>query len=186
MGEVDRLGADFVRAAAWVAEQRPRIQFVAPMASPGIRHVFEKKIAEVPNAPRIIVIDGQAQRVLAAADAVLVASGTATLETLLSRRPMVVAYRFGAITAFVVRSLGLVKVANFSQPNLLIGRNLVPEFLQEQVTGPALGAALLRVLDDPEFHAELEREFRTVHETLRCGGADRAASAVLECVRGHA
>jgi lipid-A-disaccharide synthase len=186
MGEVERLGADFVRAAAWVGERRPQIQFVAPMASPRIRNAFEKKIAEVPNAPRITVLDGQAQRVLAAADAVLVASGTATLETLLSRRPMVVAYRFSAITAFVVRSLGLVKVANFSQPNLLIGRSLVPEFLQEQVTSPALGAALLRVLEDQDFHAELDREFLRVHETLRCGGADRAATAILECVRGHA
>jgi lipid-A-disaccharide synthase len=186
MGEVERLGADFVRAATWVAERRPQIQFVAPMASPRIRHAFEKKIAEVPNAPRITVLDGQAQRVLAACDAVLVASGTATLETLLSRRPMVVAYRFSAITAFVVRSLGLVKVANFSQPNLLIGRSLVPEFLQEQVTSPALGAALLRVLEDQDFHAELDREFRRVHETLRLGGADRAATAILECVRGHA
>jgi len=186
MGEVDRLGADFVRAAAWIAERRPHIQFVAPMASPRIRHAFEKKIAEVPNAPRITVVDGQAQRVLAASDAVLVASGTATLETLLSRRPMVVAYRFSAITAFVVRSLGLVKVTNFSQPNLLIGRSLVPEFLQEQVTSPALGAALLRVLEDRDVHAELDHEFRRVHETLRRGGADRAATAILECVRGHA
>jgi lipid-A-disaccharide synthase len=186
MGEVERLGADFVRAAAWVAQRRPQIQFVAPMASPRIRHAFEKKIAEVPNAPRIIVLDGQSHRVLAAADAVVVASGTATLETLLSRRPMVVAYRFSAITAFVVRSLGLVKVANFSQPNLLVGRNLVPEFLQEQVTSPALGEALLRVLEDENHHAELDREFRALHETLRRGGADRAASAIIECVRGYA
>lgn len=186
LGEVERLGADFVRAAAWVAERRPNIQFVAPMASPRVRYAFEKKIAEVPNAPRINVIDGQAQRALAAADAVLVASGTATLETLLSRRPMVVAYRFGAITAFLLRGLGLVKVANFSQPNLLVGRSLVPEFLQEQVSGPALGEALLRVLDDQNLLAEMEREFRTVHETLRRGGAERAASAILERVRGHA
>ena len=186
LGEVERLGGDFVRAAAWITDQRPNIQFVAPMASPRVRHVFEKKIAEVPNAPRINVIDGQAQQVLAAADAVLVASGTATLETLLSRRPMVVAYRFGALTAFLLRGLGLVKVANFSQPNLLIGRSLVPEFLQEQVNGPALGEALLRVLDDQSLVAEMDREFRTIHETLRRGGAERAATAILERVRGHA
>src|ERR1700761_2180332 len=104
-------------------------------------------MAEVPVMPAIRLFDGQAQRVLAAADAVLVASGTATLETLLSRRPMVVAYRFGAITAFVLRRLGLVKVPFFSQPNLLVGRGLVPEFLQEQVSGEALGNALLHVLD---------------------------------------
>jgi lipid-A-disaccharide synthase len=184
LGEVQRLGSDFVAAAAWIGERRPEIRFVAPMASPRVREAFESKIAEVPNAPGISVFDGQAQCVLAAADAVIVASGTATLETLLSRRPMVVAYRFGAITAFVLRGLRLVKVPYFSQPNLLVGRALVPEFLQEQVTGPSLGAALLRELDDREFLSELQREFRAVHETLRRGGAERAASAILECVRG--
>ncbi len=184
MGEVDRLGADFVAAAAWIAVRRPEIQFVAPMASPGVRQAFERKVAEVPGAPAIRVLDGQAQRVLAAADAVIVASGTATLETLLSRRPMVVAYRLGAVTAFLLRRLGLIKVTYFSQPNLLVGRRLVPEFLQEQVNGEALGGALLHELDDREHLSEIQQEFRKVHETLRCGGAERAASAILECVRG--
>jgi lipid-A-disaccharide synthase len=186
LGEVERLGGDFVRAAAWIAGRRPHIQFAAPMASPRVRHTFEKKIAEVPSAPRITLFDGQSHRLLAAADAALVASGTATLETLLSRRPMVVAYRFGAVTAFVVRALGLVKVRFFSQPNILVGRRLVPEFLQEQVSGPALGEALLQVLDDQNLQAEMQHEFSVIHETLRRGGADRAASAILERVRGHA
>ena len=97
---------------------------------------------------------------------------------------MVVAYRFAAFTAFVLRSLGLVKVQFFSQPNLLTGRRLVPEFLQEQVNGADLGAALLNEIADPEHLADLQREFRTLHETLRRGGAALAASAVLECVRG--
>ena len=184
LGEIERLGTDFAHAAQYIAQRRPEIRFVAPMASPRVRHAFERKIAEVPNAPRIRIIDGQSQRVLAAADAVIVASGTATLETLLSRRPMVVAYRFAAFTAFVLRSLGLVKVQFFSQPNLLTGRRLVPEFLQEQVNGADLGAALLNELADPEHLADLQREFRALHETLRRGGADLAASAVLDCVRG--
>jgi lipid-A-disaccharide synthase len=186
LGEVERLGADFIAAAGWIAERRPDIQFIAPMASPRARQAFERKIVEVPHAPSIRIFDGQAQRVLAAADAVIVASGTATLETLLSRRPMVVAYRFGAVTAFLLRRLGLVKVRYFSQPNLLVGRRLVPEFLQEQVTGASLGSALLRELEDHEFLSELDREFRAVHETLRRGGAQRAACAILECVRGGA
>jgi lipid-A-disaccharide synthase len=186
LSEVERLAVDFATAAAWIAARRPEISFVAPMASPRVRHAFERKISEVPNAPQIRLIDGQSQRVLAAADAVVVASGTATLETLLSRRPMVVAYRFAAFTAFVLRSLGLVKVQFFSQPNLLAGRRLVPEFLQEQVNGADLGAALLNELADPEHLAELQREFRTLHETLRRGGADLAATAILELVRGAA
>ena len=184
MGEVERLGADFVAAAAWIAGRRPGFKFIAPMATPGVRRGFERKIAEVPAAPAIHVLDGQAQRALAAADAVLVASGTATLETLLSGRPMVVAYRLGAITAFLLRRLGLVKVPYFSQPNLLVGRRLVPEFFQEQVSGEALGSALLGQLEDRERVSELQAEFRRVHETLRRGGAERAASAILECLRG--
>jgi lipid-A-disaccharide synthase len=97
---------------------------------------------------------------------------------------MVVAYRFAAMTAFLLRRLGLVKTVFFSQPNLLIGRRLVPEFLQEQVSGESLGNALLRELDDRDYLTEMEREFRKVHETLRLGGAARAAEAILECVRG--
>jgi lipid-A-disaccharide synthase len=184
LSEVERLGVDFATAAAWIAARRPEISFVAPMASARVRHAFERKISEVPSSPQIRLIDGQSQRVLAAANAVIVASGTATLETLLSRRPMVVAYRFAAFTAFVLRSLGLVKVQFFSQPNLLAGRRLVPEFLQEQVNGADLGAALLNELANPEHLAELQREFRTLHETLRRGGADLAATAILELVRG--
>src|SRR5262249_15416073 len=112
------------------------------------------------------------------------ASGTATLETLLTGRPMVVAYRVSTLTAFLLRTLGLVKVPYFSQPNLLVGRRLVPEFLQEEVNGAALGAALLQEIEDPAHVSELGREFRRVHEVLRCGGAARAASAILECVYG--
>ena len=108
LSEVERLAVDFATAAAWIAQRRPEISFVAPMASARVRHAFERKISEVPNTPQIRLIDGQSQRVLAAANAVIVASETATLETLLSRRPMVVAYRFAAFTAFVLRSLGLV------------------------------------------------------------------------------
>ena len=185
LGEVERLGTDFVAAAAWIRAERPNFRFVAPMASARVRAVFERCIGTLPQAPPIELVDGQAHRVLAAADAVVVASGTATLETLLSSRPMVVAYRLGALTAFLLRTLGVVKVPYFSQPNLLVGRRLVPEFFQEAVTGPALGAALLHELEDREHVLELQREFRRVHEVLRRGGAERAASAILDYVHGE-
>jgi lipid-A-disaccharide synthase len=186
MGEVQRLGSDFVTAAAWISERRPDIRFIAPMASASVRAMFESKLAQARSAPPITLFDGHAQRVLAAADAVIVASGTATLETLLSGRPMVVAYRLSAVTAFLLRTLGLVKVPYFSQPNLLIGRRLVPEFFQQQVNGAALGAALLGEIDDAEHVTELKREFRRVHEVLRRGGAQRAAAAILDCIGPHA
>jgi lipid-A-disaccharide synthase len=184
VGEVERLGADFAAAAAWIAERRPDARFLAPMASARVRAIFERQISVLPKSVSITLLDGQAQSALAASDAVIVASGTATLETLLTGRPMVVAYRFSALTAFLLRSLGLVKVPYFSQPNLLVGRRLVPELLQEQVNGAALGAALLQEIEDPEHVTELHREFRRVHEVLRRGGAERAATAILECVRG--
>jgi lipid-A-disaccharide synthase len=179
VGEVERLGADFLRAAAWLAERRPDFQFIAPMATARAREVFESKQAEVPATPKILLLEGRAQQALAACDAAIVASGTATLETLLSRRPMVAAYRFGALTAFLLRRLRLVKVPYFSQPNLLLGRPLVPELLQEQVSGAALGEALLGLLSDPARLRQLDEEFRKVHETLRGGAAARAADAIL-------
>jgi lipid-A-disaccharide synthase len=184
MGEVERLGADFAAAAAWIASRRPDIRFIAPMASARVGGAFERHLASLPGTLPITLLDGQAQRALVAADAVIVASGTATLETLLTGRPMVVAYRLSALTAFLLRTLRLVKVPYFSQPNLLVGRRLVPEFLQEEVSGAALGAALLREIEDAQHVSELSREFRRVHEVLRRGGAHRAAAAILDCVRG--
>ncbi|HEV7138028.1 MAG TPA: lipid-A-disaccharide synthase [Steroidobacteraceae bacterium] len=183
VGEVERLGVDFLQAAAWLAERRPDLRFIAPMATARARKAFERKRAKVHDAPDILLLEDRARQVLAACDAAIVASGTATLETLLSRRPMVVAYRFAAITAFLLRTLRLVKVPYFSQPNLLIGRPFVPELLQEQVSGAALGEALLGRLCDREYLRQLDEEFRRVHETLRGGAADRAAEAILTLLR---
>ena len=181
MGEVERLGSDFISAAAWIAVKRPETIFLAPMASARVRAVFERQMASAPTLPSIRLIEGRAHTVLAAADGVIVASGTATLETLLSKRPMVVAYRLGGVTAFLLRRLGLVKVPYFSQPNLLLARRRVPEFFQEAVTGEALGAALLGEMESPQQVASLQQEFLGVHESLRRGGAERAAAAILEC-----
>jgi lipid-A-disaccharide synthase len=179
--EVGYLAAPFAAAAAWLHARHPELQFVAPMASAAVHERFERQLAQAPEKSLIRTVDGQAQRVLAAADAAIVASGTATLETLLSAKPMVVAYRVSWLTNFVVRTLGLAKVPYFSQPNLLAGRRLVPEFSQGAVTGEALGAALLAELDDAAHLAELRREFARIHRTLRRGGAGLAADAVLAC-----
>ena len=181
IGEVARLAAPFAAAAARIAAVRADAQFLAPMASAAARESFLKHIAQVPCLPTIRVLEGEAQRALAAADAAIVASGTATLETLLTGRPMVVAYKVSAPTAFLLRTLKLVKVRYFSQPNLLAGRRLVPEFFQEQVQGAALGGALLKELEDRDHVRELLDAFTEIHRSLRRGGAARAAEAILEC-----
>jgi lipid-A-disaccharide synthase len=181
IGEVSRLAAPFAAAAARIAIRRPGWQFLAPMASGAAREAFLREIAQVPEVPAIRMLDGQAQRALAAADGAIVASGTATLETLLTGRPMVVAYKVSSATAFLLRTLKLVKVRYFSQPNLLAGRRLVPEFFQEQVQGAALGDALLQELEDRDHVRELLDAFSGIHRLLRRGGAARAAEAILEC-----
>jgi lipid-A-disaccharide synthase len=180
IGEVTRLAAPFAAAAAYIGAQRPAYRFLAPMASAAVGETFAREIAQVPGAPAIRLLEGHAQQALAACDAALVASGTATLETMLTGRPMVVAYRVSAVTAFLLRTMKLVKVPYFSQPNLLAGRRLVPEFFQEQVQGVALGTALLQELEDPTHVRELLEEFARQHRALRCGGAARAAEAILD------
>jgi lipid-A-disaccharide synthase len=179
VSEVARLGADFAGAAAWIAAERPGVEFIAPMATSAVREVFEREAAA--TLPRIRLTDGGARAALAACNVALVASGTATLETLLSKRPMVVAYRLSAATVYVARRLALVKSPYMALPNLLAGRRLVPEFFQDEVTPAALGSALLRELDDPAHIAALVAEFRRMHVELRCGAAERAANAILEC-----
>ncbi|MBS0377696.1 MAG: lipid-A-disaccharide synthase [Proteobacteria bacterium] len=180
LAEVAYLAAPFVQAAARIRRTRPDARFIAPMASAAAAEAFAREAAQVTDAPEIHRLDGRAQEALAAADGVIVASGTATLETLLTGRPMVVAYRMSPVTAFLLRALGMVKVRYFSQPNLLAGRALVPEFLQEQVRGAALGEALLNELQEPKRVAELQQEFTAIHRQLRVGGAERAVQAVLE------
>jgi len=178
-GEVGRLGADFAAAAAWLAERRPGIRFIAPMANPAARALFEQALAIHAADATVDLLDGRATEALTAADAVLVASGTATLETLLCKRPMVVAYRLGALSAWVMRSLGLMKAPHFAQPNLLAGREVVPELFQQDVTPARLGAEVARWLDDPEASQELATLFHRIHLELRRGASDRAAEAVL-------
>jgi lipid-A-disaccharide synthase len=150
------------------------------MVTPALRERFAQRCAALAPRAAVRLLDGQARTALAAADVALVASGTATLEAALNKRPMVVAYRLGAVTAFLLRRLGLVKVRHFSQPNLLAGKELVPEFFQEDASAQNLAGALGDWLDNPGKVAELQREFARIHESLRRGGADRAAAEIAE------
>ncbi len=186
LGEVSRLATDFAGAIAWLAARRPGLQFVAALANGRTRAEFEKALAR--QAPGILVrvIEGRSQVALAAASVVLVASGTATLETLLSKRPMVVAYRLGALTAFVLRRFGLLKAPYFAQPNLLAGRLVVPELAQAEVTAERLGREIEGWLDEPDSVAELQVLFTAIHRQLQQGASEQAAQAILALARGRA
>jgi lipid-A-disaccharide synthase len=185
-GEVTRLGPDFIAAARIMAKALPAAQFIAPMASRPLWAVFEQALkAPAAGGARIRLLDGQARLALQAADVALVASGTASLEALLCRCPMVVAYRLSPVTAFMLRTLRMVRLPYFSLPNLLAGEALVPEFLQESVSGPALAAAALAQLNDKPRRALLAARFRAIHQSLRQGGADKAAEAILQLLGAH-
>jgi lipid-A-disaccharide synthase len=185
VGEVQRLAGPFIATAIELSRRRPGLQLLAPMANAAVRAEFERALAAAPQAPRLNLrlFDCQARSALTAADAALVASGTATLEALLCRCPMVVAYRVGAVTALLLRTLRLVRLPYFSLPNLLAGESLAPEFFQEAVTSENLSGAVERALDDVARREYLQREFLQVHESLRAGGAMRAAEAVLQLLR---
>ncbi|HEB99877.1 MAG TPA: lipid-A-disaccharide synthase [Thiotrichales bacterium] len=177
MGEVGRLAGPFIEAARWCRAQRGNIRFAAAFANASTRKLFEDAL-QGQEEPDIRLLDGQARVLMAAADAVLVASGTATLEAMLIKRPMVVAYRMAPLGYRLARML--VKLPWYSLPNLLAGERLVPEFIQDEATGEALGAALLHCLEDqPGREAMLER-FAEIHARLRGGASTRAAAAVLE------
>jgi lipid-A-disaccharide synthase len=179
-GEVARLAADFAATARWLAAQRPDLKFIAPMASAATRQIFSRVLER--DAPNIEVqlIEGQATAALSAANVVLVASGTASLEAALCKRPMVVVYRLGALTAWMLTHFNLVKSKFFAQPNLLADRRVVGEYFQHQIIPESIGAELLMWLDDAERRSALEAEFARIHSNLRRGAGTRAAQAILE------
>jgi lipid-A-disaccharide synthase len=179
-GEVGRLAADFAATARWLAAQRPELKFIAPMASAATRQIFSRVLKrDAPNV-EVQLIEGHATTALSAANVVLVASGTASLEAALCKRPMVVVYRLGALTAWMLMRFNLVKSKFFAQPNLLADRRVVGEYFQDQIIPESIGAELLMWLDDTERRSALEREFAQIHANLRRGAGNRAAQAILE------
>jgi lipid-A-disaccharide synthase len=183
--EVRRLSKPFLGAARLLAQRRPGLKIVAPMAGPLVRAQFEHALQQHAPRPDVQVLDGQARTALSAADVALVASGTATLEALLCRCPMVVAYRVGALSALLARGLGFTGLPYFSLPNLLASEPLVPEFSQQAVEPEGLARALEHSLDDAARRAYLQRRFELIHESLRQNGAALAASAVLQLLRAR-
>lgn len=182
-GEVGRLADDFAATARWLIERRPGLRFVAPMASSATRAIFAASLARSAPQAEVLMLDGQAQAALIAADAVMVASGTASLEAALCKRPMVVVYRLGAITTWILRRLNLVKSKFFSQPNLLADRPLVGEYFQDQIVPERIGAELLMWLDDAPRRIALEQAFLRIHQDLKRGASARAAQAIVSLVR---
>jgi lipid-A-disaccharide synthase len=183
-GEVGRLGPDFAATVAWFKQQRPDIRFISAMASAKVRQSFEHALAAAGVSDRVQLFDGQAQNVMAASDAILLASGTATLEATLVKRPMVVAYRLSWLTSFLLKHLKLFKAPFFAQPNLLASRQIVPEYFNDEVRADVLGPALLAQLERAD-RADLVQTFTQIHQTLRRDASARAAEAIVQLISGQ-
>ncbi len=184
--EIRRLGSVFFATAQRCLERDPKLRFVIPCANAERRAQVEQMLGEDESARQVrqsfLVLDGHSHEAMLAADVVLLASGTATLEAMLLKRPMVVCYKLAPLTyALASRML---KVPYVALPNLLAGERLVPEFLQDQVTVENLQRELFALLGDGERRQLLAQRFGAIHLDIRRDASAEAARAVLE-VAGH-
>jgi len=178
-GEVARLGPVFAQTCSRLAENNPQLAFVAPMATPRLHELFSAQLAAAGILDRFVLTHGNAEIVITAADVVLLASGTASLQTALLKKPMVGAYKLAALTYAIVMGLKLIKVPYFTLPNLLTEEPLVAEFLQDAAHPEALAAAVQELLTDADRRAQIAREFGALRNMLAQGADERAAHAVM-------
>ena len=167
----------FVEVVSWVLQREPGIRFLVPLANARTREMFEQALGASDCEMAITLLDGDSHAAMEAADAVLCASGTATLEALLLKRPMVVAYRMAPMTFRIMRRL--LKIPRYSMPNLMSGKALVAEYIQDDAQVRPIGEALLKLLDDQEQSVRLTAEFDKIHLELKLNANERAAEAVL-------
>lgn len=183
-GELHMHADLFVQTAQRLQELLPGVQFLAPLSTKETRQLFEEALYrhQAQELPLTIMF-GHAQDAMAAADCVLVKSGTATLEAALLKRPMVITYRIPKITHFFVKRLFYLPY--FGLPNVLAGRFIVPELMQDQATPEKLAQALKTWLEDKDARESLVAEFERMHLELRQNTAQRASDAILGILRAQ-
>ncbi len=176
--EVKQLARTYIETARLILQQIPDARFLVPLASRETRGIFDQALydCDAQQLP-ITLLFGHAQDAMIAADGVLVASGTATLECALLKRPMVITYRMPALSWWMIRRKAYQPY--FGLPNILCGRFVVPELIQEDATPENLAQALLNLVSDKDAVAQLEETFHTLHQTLRQNTAQKAAAAIL-------
>jgi lipid-A-disaccharide synthase len=175
-GEVERLGTLFLEAARWLQARRADIQLIIPCVNRDRERQVQALVASLDVQLPVTLVHGRSREVMAASDVVLLASGTATLEAMLLKKPMVVGYRLSNLSYKLVSRL--VKVPWVALPNLLAQKSLVPELLQDDATPETLGKAVLEQLENDSTRDELKAAFTELHEMLRQGADERAAEAI--------
>jgi len=184
-GEVTKLATTFVQAAMQIAQRKPGVRFLVPLITRETRKLFEAaRYQELGNQtePEIQLMVGHSHEAMAAADVVLLASGTAALEAALLKRPMVVAYRIANWSYRLLRRM--MYLPYVSLPNILCREFVVPELIQDDCTPEKLADAVCRWLDDTEARQKLEARFLSLHQELKQNNAQRAADAILGLLKG--
>ncbi|MFP2507870.1 lipid-A-disaccharide synthase [Buttiauxella gaviniae] len=176
--EVEMLSADFLKTALLLRERFPGLEIVVPLVNAKRREQFERIKAEIAPDLTMHLLNGQGREAMVASDAALLASGTAALECMLAKCPMVVGYRMKPFTFWLAKRL--VKTDYVSLPNLLAGRELVKELLQDECEPNALAKALGPLLEDGAQSHQMHETFRDLHQQIRCNADEQAADAVLE------
>jgi lipid-A-disaccharide synthase len=175
--EVEKLCPVFIQAAELVFKHNPNVCFILPAANEVRKQQIEKLINDAKPVVNIDVIDGVSKTCIQAADVILLASGTATLEGLLLKKPMIVSYIVSPITWMIMSRL--LKQDFISLPNLLAGREVVPEIIQEQATAEHLANALNERLEDEKLIHQLQETFLFIHKQLKRSADDQAALAIM-------
>lgn len=175
-GEIAYIGKSFIETAQWLHRQDPEIQFLLPYVNQARKQQIENLIQSAQLDFSIKMINGRSREVMAASDVIILASGTATLEAMLLKRPMVVAYRVSKITHFIMKRL--LKAPFISLPNLLANRELVPELIQDNAQADLIGQRVLERLDERK-NIEMQTTFESLHLDLKKNASEEAADAIV-------
>ena len=178
-GEVGLLARPFLQTAVALQRNDPTLQVVVPLVNETTHRLLEQVCQRHAPELQASVSIGTSRQALAAADVVLTASGTATLEGLLSKRPMVVGYKLTGATYLLARWLRLVKVEHVAMANLLADERLAPELIQSACEPDQLVPAVQRFLDDASLRERIVARYREIHEDLRTDTNREAAAAVV-------
>lgn len=181
-GEIRHIAPVFLQTVALLAKQRPDLRFVLPVV-PGLRELVEPMVREhAPDAP-LTLLDGQSHEALAACDVTLIASGTATLEAALFKRPMVIAYQLSPMSWQIMKRMGYLPWVGL--PNILARDFVVPERLQHEANPKQLSADVLSWLDNPARSASVQQRFLDMHHSLKRDTARAATDAIAQVLEAR-